>query len=140
MAPPCGPFVQLVPVSGGFVNGATCGTILVVLCGAMSSRLDGSTLMARRIKIAGISVPRKPRKAQLKIRLPERIRLNLEIEARRAGRSLNAEVVWRLSESIAGNKDPYSLAAEAILNGLDERVVTIIEDMILRANAKRDSK
>jgi plasmid stability protein len=96
--------------------------------------------MARRIKIAGISVPRKSRKAQLKIRLPERIRLNLEIEARRAGRSLNAEVVWRLSESIAGNKDPYSLAAEAILNGLDERVVTIIEDMILRANAKGDSK
>src|SRR5262249_20651265 len=30
--------------------------------------------------------------------------------------------------------DPHAIAAEAILNGLDQRIVTIIEDMILRAN------
>jgi plasmid stability protein len=109
------------------------------MCYVVPSRpREGSADMARRIKIAGISVPRKARKAQLKIRLPERIRLNLEIEARRSGRSLNAEVVWRLSESIAGNKDPYAIAAEAIMNGLDQRVVTIIEDMVLRANPSKE--
>jgi len=74
------------------------------------------------------------RRAQLKIRLPESVRLNLEREARRADRSMNAEVVWRLSESVSGDKDPYAIAAEAIMNGLDERIVKIIEDMCLRAN------
>jgi len=85
--------------------------------------------MARKRKAS-----RWSRRAQLKIRLPESIRLNLEREARRADRSLNAEVVWRLSESVSGDKDPNAIAADAILNGLDERIVTIIEDMILRAN------
>jgi len=47
---------------------------------------------------------------------------------------MNAEAVWRLTESVTGDKDPHALAAEAILNGLDERIVKIIEDMILRAN------
>jgi hypothetical protein len=74
------------------------------------------------------------RRAQLKIRLPESVRLNLEREARRADRSMNAEAVWRLSESVSGDKDPYAIAAEAIMNGLDERIVKIIEDMCLRAN------
>jgi plasmid stability protein len=78
------------------------------------------------------------RRAELKVRLPEPLRLNLEIAARRAGRSMNAEAVWRLSESVLGNRDPYAIAAEAILNGLDERIVTIIEDMILRANAEKE--
>ena len=77
-------------------------------------------------------------RAELKVRLPEPLRLNLELEARRAGRSMNAEAVWRLSESVLGNRDAYSIAAEAILNGLDERIVTIIEDMILRANAEKE--
>jgi hypothetical protein len=74
------------------------------------------------------------RRAELKLRLPEPLRLNLERAARRADRSMNAEAVWRLSESVLGKRDPYAIAAEAILNGLDERIVTIIEDMILRAN------
>jgi hypothetical protein len=78
------------------------------------------------------------RRAELKVRLPEPLRLNLEIAARRAGRSMNAEAVWRLSESVLGNGDPYAIAAEAILNGLDQRIVTIIEDMILRANAEKE--
>jgi plasmid stability protein len=78
------------------------------------------------------------RRAELKVRLPEPLRLNLEIAARRAGRSMNAEAVWRLSESVLGNRDPYAIAAEAILNGLDQRIVTIIEDMILRANAEKE--
>ena len=51
---------------------------------------------------------------------------------------MNAEAVWRLSESVLGNGDPYAIAAEAILNGLDQRIVTIIEDMILRANAEKE--
>jgi hypothetical protein len=51
---------------------------------------------------------------------------------------MNAEAVSRLSESVLGNRDPYAIAAEAILNGLDQRIVTIIEDMILRANADKE--
>ena len=85
--------------------------------------------MARKRKTS-----RWSRRAQLKIRLPEPVRLNLERAARRADRSMNAEMVWRLTESVSGDKDPYAIAAEAILNGLDEQIVTKIEDMILRAN------
>src|SRR5438046_1935568 len=85
--------------------------------------------MARKQKAS-----RWSRRAQLKIRLPESVRLNLERAARRADRSMNAEAVWRLTESVSGDKDPYAIAAEAILNGLDEQIVTKIEDMILRAN------
>ena len=51
---------------------------------------------------------------------------------------MNAEAVQRLSESVLGNSDPYAIAAEAILNGLHDRIVTIIEDMILRANADKE--
>jgi hypothetical protein len=86
--------------------------------------------MARKRKAAA----RWSRRAQLKIRLPEPVRLNLERAARGADRSMNAEIVWRLTESVSGSKDPYSIAAEAILNGLDQEIVTRIEDMILRAN------
>jgi len=85
--------------------------------------------MARKRKAS-----RWSRRAQLKIRLPEPVRLNLERAARRADRSMNAEMVWRLTESVSGDKDPHAIAAEAILNGLDEEIVTRIEDMILRAN------
>ena len=89
--------------------------------------------MARKRKAS-----RWSRRAQLKIRLPEPVRLNLERAARRADRSMNAEMVWRLTESVSGDKDPYAIAAEAILNGLDEQIVTQIEDMILRANFTDD--
>jgi hypothetical protein len=78
------------------------------------------------------------RRAELKLRLPEPLRLNLELAARRAGRSMNAEAVWRLSESVLGNRDPHAIAAEAILNGLDQEIVEQIEDMILRANAEKE--
>jgi hypothetical protein len=78
--------------------------------------------------------PRWSRRAQLKIRLPESVRRNLELAARRADRSMNAEAVWRLSESVSGKKDPYTIAAEAILNGLDEQIVKRIDDMVLRAH------
>jgi plasmid stability protein len=93
--------------------------------------------MARARKAVGWATGRS-RQAQLKIRLPEPLRLSLEIAARQSGRSLNAEAVARLSESVLGNKDPDALAAAAILNGLDQRIVTIIEDMILRANAEKE--
>jgi hypothetical protein len=76
-------------------------------------------------------------RVQLKVRLPEQLRLSLEIAARQSGRSLNAEVVARLGESIMGRQDPDALAAAAILNGLDPRIVRIIEDRILKAAAER---
>jgi hypothetical protein len=81
--------------------------------------------MARKRKWA------KPRRAQLKVRLPEQLRLSLEIAARKSERSLNAEVVARLAESIMGRQDPDALAAAAILNGLDHRILKIIKDRIL---------
>jgi hypothetical protein len=92
--------------------------------------------MARRRK-RGLLVAKMQRQAQLKIRLPETLRFELERSAERAERSMNAEIVRRLSESVYGGNDPAALAAEAILNGLDQEIVTIIEDMILRANAER---
>jgi len=78
----------------------------------------------------------KPKRAQLKVRLPEQLRLSLEIAARQAGRSLNAEVVARLGESIIGRQDPDALAAAAILNGLDPRIVKIIKDRIMEEAAE----
>jgi hypothetical protein len=80
----------------------------------------------------------RPVRAQLKVRLPEQLRLSLEIAARGAGRSLNAEVVARLGESIMGRQDPDALAAAAIMNGLDPRILKIIEDRILEAARERD--
>lgn len=98
-----------------------------------SVEAEGCLQMARKSK-----KKKWARRAELKLRLPEPLRLNLELAARRAGRSMNAEAVQRLSESVLGNSDPYAIAAEAILNGLHDRIVTIIEDMILRANADEE--
>jgi plasmid stability protein len=86
--------------------------------------------MARRRKWAR-------ERAQLKIRLPEQLRLSLERAARGAGRSLNAEVVARLGQSIMGHQDPDALAAAAIMNGLDQRILKIIEERILEAYAEK---
>ena len=93
----------------------------------------GSVHMARRQK-RGLLVARMHRQAQLKIRLPETLRFALERAAEKAEHSMNAEIVRRLSESIYGGQDPPGMAAEVILNGLDEEIVKRIEDMILSAN------
>jgi hypothetical protein len=74
------------------------------------------------------------RQAQLKIRLPESLRFELERAAEKAEHSMNAEIVKRLNESIYGGQDPAGMAAEAILNGLDKDIVAKIEDMVLSAN------
>ena len=82
----------------------------------------------------GLLVAQMHRQAQLKIRLPETLRFELEKAADKAERSMNAEIVRRLSESIYSGQDPAGMAAEAILNGLDKEIVAKIEDMILSAN------
>jgi len=79
----------------------------------------------------------RPQRAQLKVRLPEQLRLSLEIAARKSGRSLNAEVVARLGESIIGHQDPDALAAAAILNGLDPRILENIKERILEEEAEK---
>jgi hypothetical protein len=93
--------------------------------------------MARRRK-RGLLVARMHRQAQLKVRLPESLRFELERAADKADHSMNAEIVRRLHESIYGGQDPAGMAAEAILNGLDQEIVTRIEDAILRANAEEE--
>jgi hypothetical protein len=77
------------------------------------------------------------RQAQLKIRLPEWLRRGIEKAAADADRSMNAEIVRRLSESIRGQGDWAGMAAEAILNGVDQEILTRMEEMILDAAAER---
>jgi hypothetical protein len=76
------------------------------------------------------------RLAQLKIRVPEWLRLRIEREAADAGRSMNAEIVRRLSESVSG-QDRASIAAEAILSGVDKEIAKRMEEMILDAAAEK---
>jgi hypothetical protein len=43
----------------------------------------------------------KPDIGQIKVRLPERLRQRLERASDKSGRSLNNEIVWRLTQSFA---------------------------------------
>ena len=89
---------------------------------------------------SGTSVARMHQLAQLKIRLPEWLRLRMEKAAADAGRSMNAEIVRRLTESVQGDSrrnDRAFIAAEAILSGVDKEIAKKMEEMILDAAAER---
>ena len=89
---------------------------------------------------SGTSVARMHQLAQLKIRLPEWLRLRMEKAAADAGRSMNAEIVRRLTESVQGDSrrnDRAFIAAEAILSGVDKEIAKQMEEMILDAAAER---
>jgi Arc-like DNA binding domain len=79
----------------------------------------------------------KPRLAQVKIRLPELLRRHLEREAARGGRSMNAEIIKRLGESLRV-PDQTALVAEAVYKGLDDFVLEKVVEMYLRSRAEDD--
>jgi hypothetical protein len=81
--------------------------------------------------LKGIFVARtKPhRLAQVKVRLPEVLRRELEREAEREGRSMNTEIVVRLHQSFR-KTDQATQIAEALLKGLDADVVAKIDDIL----------
>jgi len=57
-------------------------------------------------------MPRKPADVgQLKLRLPDALRRKLERASDKSGRSLNNEIVWRLSQSL-GEGPMYDLHIE----------------------------
>ena len=64
--------------------------------------------------------------AQLKVRLPEPLRRDLERAAAYAGHSMNAEIVKRLTESFH-QFDKTKLVAHALLRDLDDGV---LEEMV----------
>jgi hypothetical protein len=67
----------------------------------------------------------RARLAQLKVRLPESVRKELEHAAAHNGRSMNAEIVQRLAQPFR-ELDPTNLIADAVLNGLSAAVVASI--------------
>jgi Arc-like DNA binding domain len=62
------------------------------------------------------------RVAQLKVRLPEPLRRDLERAAAEAGHSMNTEIVRRLSESFK-NYGKAKLIADSLLKDLDQDVL-----------------
>jgi hypothetical protein len=72
----------------------------------------------------------KSRQAQLKVRLPEPLRFSLEREAASRGHSMNTEIVRRLRESFGAQQKTPKLIAEAVLEGLDDEVVSEIADTL----------
>jgi hypothetical protein len=61
-------------------------------------------------------------KAQLKVRLPEVIRRQLEWLAKRNGHSMNTEIVRRLEASV-GSPGEAQLVARILLRDLDDAIV-----------------
>jgi Arc-like DNA binding domain len=89
--------------------------------------------MARKTKA------RRPRKsvAQIKVRLPELLRRDLEQAAKTHGQSMNVEMVQRLNASFQ-KMDAHKLIAAALLDGLDDAVVEEMVNTVNRQIAEDD--
>jgi hypothetical protein len=69
---------------------------------------------------------------QLKLRFPEALRRGLTREARRNKRSLNAEIVARLNQSLLSqDADLTTAVAKALVAGLNPKIVQKIVDLTL---------
>ena len=69
---------------------------------------------------------------QLKLRLSEALRLRLAREAKRQKRSLNAEILERLDQSLLNQSpDLTTGAAKALLAGLDPSIVAKLVELVL---------
>jgi hypothetical protein len=66
---------------------------------------------------------RRQGRAQLKVRLPEDLRREIEHAAARANHSMNTEIVRRLT-LFSQSSDPTKHAARALVQGLDDRIVS----------------
>jgi hypothetical protein len=61
--------------------------------------------------------------AQLKVRLPEVLRRELESAAAKTGWSMNSEILERLGKSFRATDPTQKIIATALLNNLDDDVV-----------------
>jgi hypothetical protein len=87
-----------------------------------------------RYRTKGVAVARKPTDTvQLKLRFPERLRRQLEREAAKNERSMNAEIVERLKQSFRRD-DWRELAWEVAERSTHRTVVNLVE--LLLKNAK----
>jgi hypothetical protein len=78
--------------------------------------------------------------AQIKIRLPEKLRRTLEREAAKNGRTLNGEIVYRLTEPIAVMENTERVT-DAILGRVTKRLLLEAEkagERAGRADAEAD--
>ena len=75
--------------------------------------------------------------AQLKVRLPEPLRRDLERAAARAVHSMNTEIVRRLTESFK-NYGRAKLIADSLLKDLDDEVLLEMFRKWIRDRAARD--
>jgi len=73
--------------------------------------------------------------AQVGLRLPERLRKMVDAEARKGGRSLNAELVRRLEQSFAQQVTEDTIKATSIETG---RIVILVLNNLIRAVGKSD--
>lgn len=73
---------------------------------------------------------------RINVRLPEALRVTLEIEARAHKHSLNAEIVGRLRDSVLAKDQPPRLIAKALLNGLDDAIVQEMVDIVTGDRAR----
>ena len=122
---------------GGIVKVPYCGTTTHVLRSAVSHRLGGGIDMARRRK------PQNwPRRAQIKVRLPEPLRYKLEKHAASRGHSMNTEIIRRLHESFfvqdqaRTDQAQAKVVAETLLDALPGEIVSEIAETIKRWEAE----
>jgi hypothetical protein len=69
---------------------------------------------------------------QLKVRLPETLRWHMEYAAKQNDRSMNAEIVARLSRSLQRDEDKIEDVAEALIAGLDDAIVDKVVEIFTR--------
>jgi hypothetical protein len=69
---------------------------------------------------------------QLKVRLPETLRWQMEYAAKQNDRSMNAEIVARLSRSLRRDEDKIEDVAEALVAGLDDAIVDKVVEIFTR--------
>jgi Arc-like DNA binding domain len=75
---------------------------------------------------------------RINVRLPEPLRVTLEIEARAHKHSLNAEIVRRLRESVLARDEPPRIIAKALLSALDGEIVQEMLDIVMRDHAEEE--
>jgi hypothetical protein len=77
------------------------------------------------------AMARKPTDmVQLKVRLPETLRWQMEHAAKQNDRSMNAEIVARLNRSLQRDEDKIEGVAEALLASLDPAIVDKMMEIV----------
>jgi Arc-like DNA binding dprotein len=69
----------------------------------------------KRPPVLDLNVGAREKKVQLKVRLSDRLRYQLERAAARTGHSMNSEIVTRLFRSFRNDEDSAALLAKALV-------------------------